>query len=87
MTNGKSELNVATARLERAMTALESRINAMKARASHTAGELFDQDRARLAAELDACRARETALLEAAREASEALGAAVAEVRALIEQA
>ena len=45
---------------------------------------LFDQDRSRLAAELDAARARERALEEAGAQASQALGRAIEEIRAAL---
>ena len=47
-------------------------------------GDLFEEDRARLAADLDAAKARERALEEVAAEASAALGRAAAEVRAAL---
>ena len=47
--------------------------------------DLFDQDRAQLAAELDAARSREKALESLAAEASAALGRAAAEVRAALQ--
>lgn len=60
------------------------------AAAAEPIGDLFEhdgvfaEDRARLAAELDAARAREKALEEVAAEASAALGRAAAEVRAAL---
>ena len=52
---------------------LEQRLAKRMAEAGAQAGDLFDQDRAKLAAELDAARARERELDEAGAEASEAL--------------
>ena len=77
-------LGAAVSRLDRAVVGLEARI---AARASaYDAGEddLFESDRARLAGELDASRARERALEDVAAEASAALGRAAAEVRAAL---
>jgi hypothetical protein len=79
-----SALDLAARRLERAIAMLESRMAEKMAVAGAEAGGLFDQDRARLAAELDAARARERALEEAGAQASEALGRAIAEIRAAL---
>lgn len=79
-----SALDLAVRRLERAIAMLESRLDEKVAVASAEAGGLFDQDRARLAAELDAARARERALEEAGAQASEALGRAIQEIRAAL---
>lgn len=79
-----SALDLAVRRLERAIAMLESRMDEKVAVASAEAGGLFDQDRARLAAELDASRARERALEEAGAQASEALGRAIDEIRAAL---
>jgi hypothetical protein len=79
-----SALDLAVRRLERAVAMLESRMAEKVAVASAEAGGLFDQDRARLAAELDAARARERALEEAGAQASEALGRAIEEIRAAL---
>ncbi|HEX6859745.1 MAG TPA: DUF4164 family protein [Caulobacteraceae bacterium] len=78
---GDSALDLAARRLERAISMLESRMASRMAQVSAEAGGLFDQDRSNLAAELDACRARERALEEAGTQASEALGRAIAELR------
>ncbi|MDO8296832.1 MAG: DUF4164 family protein [Caulobacter sp.] len=79
-----SALDLAVRRLERAMAMLESRMSDKMAEAGAAAGGLFDQDRARLAAELDAARARERALEEAGAQASQALGRAIEEIRAAL---
>lgn len=79
-----SALDLAARRLERAVAMLESRMAEKMAVAGAEAGGLFDQDRARLAAELDAARARERALEEAGAQASDALGRAIAEIRAAL---
>lgn len=79
-----SALEAAARRLERAVNLLEQRQSKKVAEAGAEAGGLFDQDRARLAAELDASRAREKALEEAGSQASTALGAAIAEIRAAL---
>jgi len=79
-----SALDLAVRRLERAMAMLETRLADRVATAGAEAGGLFDQDRARLAAELDAARSRERALEEAGAQASAALGRAIAEIRAAL---
>lgn len=81
---GDSALDLAARRLERAISMLESRMTERMAQVSAEAGGLFDQDRAKLASELDASRARERALEEAGAQASEALGHAIAEIRAAL---
>ena len=70
--------------LGRAVIALEQRITARASAYDAQEDDLFESDRARLAAELDAARARERALEEVAAEASAALGRAAAEVRAAL---
>lgn len=79
-----SALDLAARRLERAVAMLEGRMAGKMAVAGAEAGGLFDQDRARLATELDAARARERALEEAGAQASEALGRAIEEIRAAL---
>jgi hypothetical protein len=79
-----SALDLAARRLERAVAMLESRMAEKMAVAGAEAGGLFDQDRARLATELDEARSRERALEEAGAQASEALGRAIAEIRAAL---
>jgi hypothetical protein len=74
-------LDLAVQRLERALTMLEQRLARRVAEADADAGGLFDQDRAKLAADLDTCRARERALEEAGVQASEALARAISELR------
>ena len=81
---GDSALDLAARRLERAISMLESRMADKMAQASAAAGGLFDQDRAKLAADLDASRSRERALEEAGAQASEALGRAIAEIRSAL---
>ena len=54
-----SALDLAAKRLERAVLMLEQRLSERLREAGAEAGGLFDQDRARLAAELDESRARE----------------------------
>jgi hypothetical protein len=75
-------LTRALAALGAALNGLDQRVAAFTAAA--TEGDAFEQDRARLAAELDAARARERALEAVAAEASAALGRAAAEVRAAL---
>ena len=79
-----SALDLAVRRLERAVAMLESRMTDRMAEAGAEAGGLFDQDRARLAAELDAAKSRERALEEAGAQASQALGRAIEEIRAAL---
>jgi Skp family chaperone for outer membrane proteins len=81
--DGAVALDSAIQRLDRALSALEAKL---AARAAHDdrEGDLFENDRDRLAAELDAARARERALQDVAAEASAALGRAAAEVRAAL---
>ena len=78
--SGDNALDLAAKRLERALAALEQRL----ARPGVAAGGLFDQDPSGLAAELAAARARERELEEAGQAASEALGRAIAEIRAAL---
>ena len=85
--NGESALDLAVLRLERATHVLEQRMAERLKQAGAEVGGLFDQDRAKLAAELDEARARERALEEAGAEASAALGRAIAEIRQTLEGA
>jgi hypothetical protein len=95
MTPGEGNaLELAARRLERAVSQLEQKIAAERAARPTTSvsGEpgLFDGDAeaeskaARLALDLEAARAREKALEEAGEQASEALGRAIAEIRAAL---
>lgn len=84
---GDSALDLAIRRLERAVAVLEQRLADRVARAGAEAGGLFDQDRAKLAAELDQSRARERELEEAGAAASAALGKAISEIKATLSQA
>ena len=84
MSDQTVQLDQAADRLERAVAALESRLRALKASSARGESDMFDQDRARLAEDLDRARAREKALEEAAAEASKALGHAMTEVRAVM---
>lgn len=84
MTPGDSALDLAATRLERAVHVLEQRLAVRLKAAGDTAGGLFDQDRANLAAELDQSRARERALEEAGAEASAALARAISEIQAAL---
>ncbi len=74
-------LDVAIRRLERAMALLDQRMAHRLAEAGAQVGGLFDQDRAQLAADLDASRARERELEEAGAQASEALAKAMEEIK------
>jgi hypothetical protein len=64
--------------------ALIGRMSALAAQAEASNGDLFDQDRANLAAELDAARGRERELEAAGLQASAALGRAIAGIRAAL---
>lgn len=86
-------LELAARRLERAVAQLEQKLGAERAArpvATETSapGGLFDaaaeSKAARLAVDLQAARAREKALEEAGEQASEALGRAIAEIRAAL---
>ena len=77
-----SGLEAAALKLDEALGRLEVRLSERLARA--TDDSAAHADRARLAADLDAARARERALELVAAEASEALGRAAAEVRAAL---
>ena len=81
MTPSESAIELAAKRLERAVATLEQRLNQRLKQAGAEAGGLFDQDRAKLAAELDQARARERELEEAGAQASAALGKAIQEIR------
>lgn len=83
-------LSAATARLERACSRLAARMNDLSEKARQGASDAqgvrdSDADRARLAEALDAAGAREAVLAEAAEDASVALRAAMAELKALLE--
>ena len=84
MNPGESALDLAARRLERAVHMLEQRLAQRLKQAGEEAGGLFDQDRAKLATELDQARARERELEEAGAAASEALGRAIQEIRAAL---
>lgn len=84
MNPGDSALDVAAKRLETALHVLEQRLSRRLKEAGAEVGGLFDQDRANLAAELDAARARERELEEAGAQASAALGRAIQEIRAAL---
>jgi len=77
-------LDQAAFRLERAITQLEHRVGALHAEAEGANGRLFDQDRAKLAAELDAARSREKELEQAGALASRALDRAIIDIRAAL---
>ena len=83
-TGQSARLDVAVRRVERAMLLLEQRLARTVAEAGAQAGDLFDQDRSQLAADLDSCRARLRQLEEAGAEAAAALDAAMTEVRAAL---
>ena len=82
MNREDSALDQAVKRLDRAVGLLEQRMK--QGAPSGGEGGLFDQDRARLAAELDQARAREKELETAGAEASAALGRAISEIQAAL---
>lgn len=84
MSPSDNALDLAAKRLENAVHVLEQRLAARLKQAGAEAGGLFDADRANLAAELDAARARERELEEAGAQASAALGRAIEEIRAVM---
>lgn len=77
-------LDLAAHRLDRALGQLEVRVTTLLSEAESHNGGLFDLDRAKLAADLDAARGRERALETAGSQASEALGRAITEIRAAL---
>ena len=79
-------LDAAIQRLDRALAQLEVRAVALQSQAGDGGG-LFDQDRAKLAAELDAARGRERDLELAGAEASRALGRAIADIQRALGEA
>ncbi len=79
-------LDAAVKRLERATAMLQQRLANRVHEAGAVAGGAFDQDRAHLAAELDAARARERELMAAGADASAALGRAIDDIRAALGQ-
>ena len=79
-------MDSAIKRLEAAISRLEGRLDGMFERldghkTQEREADALRMDRARLAGDLDAARARERELQRLADEASEALGAAISEVR------
>lgn len=84
MSGGDNALDLAARRLEQAVHVLEQRLAQRLKTAEDAVGGLFDQDRSKLAAELDEARARERELEAAGAEASAALGRAILEIRAAL---
>ena len=83
----EGRLDGAARRLERAVALLEQRLASRMAEAGAVAGGLIDQDRAQLAADLDAARARQRELEEAGVQASVALARAIGEIRGALDPA
>ena len=81
---GDSALDHAARRLDAALAMLEQRLALRLAEAGAGADGAVDADRARLAAELDAARARERELEAAGAEASQVLDQVIAEIRAVL---
>jgi len=82
--SGDNAVDLAVLRLERAVSLLEARLGDVMGAAQPNNSGLFDEDRSRLAAELDASRAREQALTEAGRQASNALGKAIVGIKSAL---
>jgi len=82
MSQGENSLDLAARRLESALHVLEQRLSQKLREAGD--GGLFDQDRAKLAAELDQAKSRERELEEAGAQASAALGRAIQEIKAAL---
>jgi hypothetical protein len=80
-------LGVAMQRLDRALAKLEVRVNALASEAQSHNGGLFDMDRSKLGADLDASLDRERALREAGEQASQALGRAIEEIQTALFEA
>ena len=83
-TDAEDVLDSAVHRLERAATLLESRLQGLLQTAASAAGGLFDEDRSKLADELDAAHGRERELKAAGEDAALALDRAIAEIRAVL---
>ena len=81
MAGGNPDVTHAAERLDKAVTALEGRLRALKSRAEEPAGDLFASRPPQDRAELDAYG---KALEDAGREASAALGRAAHELRAIL---
>jgi hypothetical protein len=80
----ESPLDLAARRLERALAMLEQRIQRRVSEARAEAGGAYDADRVKLAAELEAARARERELEAAGSAAYDALAHAVGEIRQVL---
>jgi hypothetical protein len=89
MSTGGAEgaVELAARRLERAAALLEQRLAAKLADASAGAESAFDEDRSRLASQLDESRSRERELTDAGAAASAALERAITEIRAALGEA
>jgi hypothetical protein len=80
----ENAVELAARRLERAIALLEQRVAQRISQASAGAGAAFDEDRASLAAALDKARGRERELEEAGAAASQALAAAIDQIKAAL---
>lgn len=81
------DIVTAASALDRALDRLETGVEELCRRGAgseNAVTRILQADRARLAAELDATRGREKALESLAGEASQALGAAISEVKAAL---
>jgi len=77
-------LEAAIQRLDQAVAQLDLRLTTLAEKAEGANGGLFEEDRAQLAADLDASRGRERDLEAAGLQASVALGRAIADIRAAL---
>lgn len=80
-------LEAAAKRLERAVSVLDTRLSSVKEEVRQSAGSAFDDDRSKLAQDLDRASARERELRAAGEEASQALARAIEQVRSVVERA
>ena len=78
------QIQGAIKRVDRAVALLEQRLAKRLEEAGAQAGGLLAQDRAQLAADLDAARSRQRELEEAGAQASELLGQVAAQIGAAL---
>jgi len=80
----ENAVDLALRRLDRALSLLEQRVALRVASASAGAGQALEEDRAQLAAALDRARSRERELEEAGAAASQALAAAIDQIKSAL---
>jgi hypothetical protein len=81
----ENAVDLAVRRLDRALLQLEQRVAQRVATANAGAGQALEEDRAQLAAALDRARGRERELEEAGAAASQALAAAITQIKDALE--